>query len=284
MNEKEIYVISDLHMGSGGARDNFDEGGSKERQLVSFLRHIERENGELIILGDLVDLWRFGLKSVVNRRRDLFDQLATMNVSYIPGNHDQAAALIRKDGREMHPFFKKIGEPCIRRIGDKKFMFIHGHEFDVLNRKIGPQIGRVLGHCGSVVEWAKGTQVFSSEVIGEAMLDVLERVLAPYFLLAEEVSRRFRAVQGLPWTARPSLKTSRIEKLLCRYHTRRQQDGNDVTISAHTHRPGTYQGWYYNSGSWTSANNFLRIGIDGVTNLFDWTDRGPQRNSSILCA
>jgi UDP-2,3-diacylglucosamine pyrophosphatase LpxH len=49
---RDIFVISDLHLGDGGARDNF-EMGKKTPQLRAFLDHVGSEGGELFVLGDL---------------------------------------------------------------------------------------------------------------------------------------------------------------------------------------------------------------------------------------
>ena len=39
----------------------------------------------------------------------------------------------------------------------------------------------------------------------------------------------------------------------------------------HTHRPGEFGSWYFNSGSWTGlSNNFIRISPCGQVQVFDW--------------
>src|SRR5262249_3782890 len=68
---KDIFVISDLHLGDGGARDNFEAGG-KTRALRSFLDHVGSEGGELFVLGDLLELWQMNLSVLFVKRRELF--------------------------------------------------------------------------------------------------------------------------------------------------------------------------------------------------------------------
>jgi UDP-2,3-diacylglucosamine pyrophosphatase LpxH len=87
--DRQLFVISDLHIGSGGPRDPLTSL-EKRHLLESFLEHVQREDGELIILGDMMDLWRFGLMAVVNTHRELLDRLSEMDVTYIPGNHAPA--------------------------------------------------------------------------------------------------------------------------------------------------------------------------------------------------
>ena len=59
-----IFVISDLHMGDGGVRDNFTLG-DRKKQLNLFLDHVASQQGELIIVGDLFEFWQMNLSSIV---------------------------------------------------------------------------------------------------------------------------------------------------------------------------------------------------------------------------
>jgi UDP-2,3-diacylglucosamine pyrophosphatase LpxH len=278
---RQLFVISDLHIGSGGPRDPLASL-EKRRLLESFLTHVQREDGELIILGDMIDLWRFGLMAVVKTHHDLLDRLSEMNVKYIPGNHDQVLAALQHPGGIIHPFFDRLAAPSARIIGDRQFCFTHGHELDPINGRIGPNVGKALGLSASLIEWAKGAQVFSSEVIGEALLELAETILAQYSALAGQVRR---LAYEEPAVSRTPLKTKHEQNMLRRHNNCRISNGHDVVISAHTHRPGTFGGWYYNSGSWTGgASTFLRIMPDATTKLFDWTPSGPRMNETILCS
>ncbi|HSV27683.1 MAG TPA: metallophosphoesterase, partial [Sedimentisphaerales bacterium] len=155
--DRPLFVISDLHIGSGGPRDMLNHL-EKRRLLESFLNYIQKENGELMILGDMIDLWRFGLMAVIRTHRELFDRLSEMNVTYIPGNHDQALGALENPGGVIHPFFDKLTLPGMRQIGSKLFHFNHGHELDPITGRIGPSIGRALGMSASLIEWIKGAQ------------------------------------------------------------------------------------------------------------------------------
>ena len=107
MNEKkDIFVISDLHMGDGGPRDNF-AAGDKEQQLDLFIDFVKKENGELIIVGDLFEFWQASLGKVLVMRRPLIDRLSNMGATFVIGNHDSdLEALIGSD--ILGPrFFKK---------------------------------------------------------------------------------------------------------------------------------------------------------------------------------
>lgn len=283
--EKPVYVISDLHIGSGGPRDTLNIDG-KRNLLEAFLDHVQREDGELIILGDMIDLWRFGLISVVKNHRELLDRLSEMDVTYIPGNHDQCLASI--DHADLiHPFFDKLQAASTRIIGDKQFRFYHGHELDPVNGRIGPYMGKALGLSAGLIEWAKGAQVFSSEIIGEALLEMAENILTRYYTMTQDLNLclcgELCLCNGLG--ARKPLKTRHEQNMLKRHNMHRLSNGHDIVVSAHTHRPGVFGGWYYNSGSWTgNASTFLRIMPDATTQLFDWTTSGPRNNNTVFCS
>lgn len=85
MNEKPVYVISDIHLGAVPA--------STEAAFRDFLRHVAREASELVINGDLFDFW-FEYRTVIQSRHyrvlaalaDVVD--AGVVVRFLGGNHD----------------------------------------------------------------------------------------------------------------------------------------------------------------------------------------------------
>ena len=268
-----VFVISDLHIGSGGVRDSFEED-NRSRCFQKFLDYIEKEDGELIILGDFIDLWRFSLNKVIKTRTDLLDRLAQMKVSFVPGNHDQALTKYINSENVPHPFFRKVTQPFTRIIGDRKISFMHGHELDIINRNLTPRMGRFLGF-----EYAKGSPVFSSDSIEEALLNIEEKL----FLLFLNIAKNIFSVAGFSeqlehFYIMPRQK--RIDKLILKHEHKKNNDG---AISAHTHRLCKFQDWYFNSGSWTDrTNDFLRILPDGKINLFNWQTERPKLNNSEL--
>ncbi len=86
---KKAYFISDLHL---GARYIINEH-AREREIVSFLKSIAPDAGELYLVGDILDYW-FEYKTVVPRGYvRFFGQLAEMadagvKITWLIGNHD----------------------------------------------------------------------------------------------------------------------------------------------------------------------------------------------------
>ena len=70
-------MISDLHIGDRSPSDNLCRA-NRESLLDSFLRHVEDQQGQLVILGDFLELLRYSLDAIITRRRTLLDRLADM--------------------------------------------------------------------------------------------------------------------------------------------------------------------------------------------------------------
>ncbi|MBN1560749.1 UDP-2,3-diacylglucosamine diphosphatase [candidate division KSB1 bacterium] len=84
----KIYFFSDAHLGAHS--EELEK--RKEQRLVSFCRMVEKEDAELVIVGDLYDFW-FEYRYVVPRRHlrvlGLLSLLsAHKKVHYTAGNHD----------------------------------------------------------------------------------------------------------------------------------------------------------------------------------------------------
>ena len=105
---RPIYCISDLHLGDGGPRDNFLP--AKEKQLLSFLDYVEEQDGELLILGDLFELWQANWSKVFTYRKHLLDRLAVLGATYILGNHDADLYHFQGTSWINHPLFFRDGQ------------------------------------------------------------------------------------------------------------------------------------------------------------------------------
>jgi UDP-2,3-diacylglucosamine pyrophosphatase LpxH len=53
-------------IGDGGPRDNFGhEGSNRPQQLTRFLDYVSEQNGELIVVGDLLEFWQANFSKVI---------------------------------------------------------------------------------------------------------------------------------------------------------------------------------------------------------------------------
>jgi UDP-2,3-diacylglucosamine pyrophosphatase LpxH len=274
MNDnRDIFVISDLHMGDGGPRDNFAVG-DKEEQLKLFLEFVKKESGELIIIGDLFEFWQASLGKVLVKRGDLIDRLADMGAIFVVGNHDcDLEALIGTDIL-CHRFFEKMSRRFVRTIGDKKFMFMHGHEVDAYNKGDTPGWGRMAAIFAGICEDINRSPLLDT---GETVENWLRKIFRPVEKLFKRIIRLFIQVWNfirmrfIIGRNTPALNPRLAKKMLHLYKEDKIKEGYDVAVVGHTHKVGKFEDWYFNSGCWVEdVNNFVRISQAGKVEIFDW--------------
>lgn len=281
----DIFVISDLHLGDRGARDNF-EAGRKTPALRSFLDHVGAEGGELFILGDLFELWQMNLSRLFVERREILDHLAAVKAVFVPGNHD--IDLVHFIGTDLlaHPLFASMRTPFVRVLGGRRFRFCHGHETDPFNAGDDPGFGRMLAIFGGVFEDQNGSPLLAS---GETAEDVLvqfgESMLTIWRSALAAMRGRATGADLRPNTAlTPAQNPDRLAEHIAGVREERAKCGYDVMVLGHTHKAGRIGDWYFNSGSWTGPlNHFLRISPDGHVRHLEWRDgRALEREMPVV--
>jgi len=288
-NDKSIFVISDLHMGDGSARDNFGyEDSAKPAELTKFLDYVQIEKGELIIVGDLFEFWQASLSKVIMKNISLLERFADMGATYVLGNHDVDLKDFIGKNMLIHPFFKNMREHFTRNIGDKKFKFMHGHEVDDFNKGDAPGWGRMLAIFAGIFEERNNSPMLpDGQSVEEELSKFGECVLDLWNWLVNKLKKSVsggdspRPKNELT----PAQNKTRAEEMLKMYATDREAEGYDIAIVGHTHIPGRAEsGWYFNTGSWaTSGNNFVRIEPDGSVDVFNWESGKPVPNTEVLC-
>ncbi|WP_437961019.1 UDP-2,3-diacylglucosamine diphosphatase [Sorangium sp. So ce119] len=274
---RDIFVISDLHLGDGGVRDNF-ETGKKTPELRAFIDHVGSEGGELFILGDLFELWQMNLSLLLVKRRSLLDQLAALRLVYVPGNHDIDLAHFIDTDFFHHPFFACMRAPFVRELGGKRFRFCHGHESDPFNAGDDPGFGRMLSIFAGIFEDQNGSPLLTSgesveevlEQFGDSMLTIWKHALA-------NVKQRGGRGDVHPGSAlTPAQSPGRLGEHVVGVRAELELGDHDVAVLGHTHKAGRIGDWYFNSGSWAGPlNSFLRISPDGHVRYLEWKDGRP---------
>ena len=123
MPGKNVYFLSDAHLGSKLLKDNRQ----REARLVAFLESVRDECGELYLLGDMFDFW-FEYKHAVPKGHVRFlAELARFSdegvkVHFFTGNHDSWAFgyLSEECGVLLHDRQEEI------TMNDKRFVVGHG--------------------------------------------------------------------------------------------------------------------------------------------------------------
>ncbi|MBN3038066.1 MAG: UDP-2,3-diacylglucosamine diphosphatase [Candidatus Omnitrophica bacterium] len=122
--------ISDLHLGDGSRSDDFH----RDKELLDFFDFAENQAEELIILGDLFELWQADLDRVIFTHSDVINRLfylkKKIKVTYVIGNHDYI------------PFIKFVdqGNDIRLEYRDSEYGIVgeHGHRYDIFNRYRDP--------------------------------------------------------------------------------------------------------------------------------------------------
>jgi UDP-2,3-diacylglucosamine pyrophosphatase LpxH len=284
-DDDSIFVISDLHMGDGGVRDNFPLG-DRERQLSLFLDYVSGQQGELIILGDLFELWQMNPSKIIMQHVPLLDRMARMNATYVVGNHDADFQHFLGTKFLSHPLFQHMCGPFQRQIGGKRFQFMHGHEVDPINAGDTPGKGRIF--CilaGMAKDENKSPVLKNGDYVEDDLEAIGERLLGPWTALVSRISRLFHS-GGLGMATEhltPAQNPDRAKEMLALYRQDKETNGYDVLIAGHTHQPGRIGNWYFNSGTWArKVNSFVKIDPGGYSVVLDWIEGNPVPNNTVL--
>lgn len=114
--------VSDIHLGRGDGSDDFH----RDDLFLKFLEYAEKKASELIILGDLYELWQSDLEDIYWAHPEVIRKLHSMkNVIHIFGNHDYL------------PFSKLVPEVYT----SERVTALHGHQYDEFNRQANPLFG-----------------------------------------------------------------------------------------------------------------------------------------------
>jgi len=270
---RTIYVVSDLHMGDGGPRDNFAFD-NKAQQFSLFLDFVQAQNGELFVLGDLFEFWQANISRALRERMSFLDRLAQMQARYVIGNHDADLEELVGTGLLHHPFFERMSGPFTRTIGGKVFQFMHGHELDPFNRDGTPGWGRILAILAGIIEDRKGSPLLSAGGFTEKSLLRAGRGFMWLWNLSVnrfEKSQTRQMPPGFEEFLTPAQYPEKVKGILALYQKDRLRRGYDVLVAGHTHKADSRGGWYYNSGCWVGLrNHFLRIEPDASVFVCEW--------------
>ena len=283
-DDRPIFVISDLHLGDGGPRDNFAVG-DREQEFDRFLEYVERENVQLAINGDFFEFWQINLGNILATRKPLLDRLACLQPVYIPGNHDLAFEPLIGANWLNHPFFERMTRPFQVKLGGQVFRFCHGHEVDPFNKNPHPGWGHMLAIFAGIFEEKNESPILSNDETVEETLESFGTSLLQFWNWAV---RKFKvAGKGKSVSPKdeltPAQNPSRLQQHLDQMRANRGEEGYDIAIVGHTHRPGRFEDWYCNSGSWTDdTNDFLRIDLDGRIQVLKWVGDHPEQNDVVI--
>jgi len=264
LDGKTLYVVSDLHMGDGGRRDNFWK--YRER-FEDFLTEVVDKDGEcrLILAGDVFELWQCGFGFVVRKYLPLLERVIGLDVVYIPGNHD--IDVLGFIGAEIESPLIGLLRKEVRMVrGGRGIEIRHGHEFDQWN---DPQrwisVGKIAAIVAGEFEYEWGT-----EIRGESTESVL---MEPAKAAFRQFVKEHRSV--LPRTLARRLENGEnvdeFRRGLDTYHI---DHPKTVLIGGHTHKAGWYGDWYVNCGAWQGKQaHYVEVTANGGITLLKWPEQ-----------
>ncbi|MDA4123483.1 MAG: metallophosphoesterase family protein [Thaumarchaeota archaeon] len=238
-----IVAVSDQHLGI----ETVDKAAFNR-----FLDQIQTDDSvtDLVLLGDVVDMWRRDASGVFLENKDTFDRIIAlqkkMHVYYIAGNHDYH--VLRLQGHGYPVAFQK--DLSLQQAG-VTIRFLHGYEFDEMQRE---HFMESLCHAMSDEKGSRDNNIWAA--LGRDDSD-LKRFFDSIFrkgsmraqaqaLLLDPTERLKETLGGVEKKARESVLPGQ------------------VLIFGHTHRPFIDSaGNLANTGSWLTTapihNTYIRI-------------------------
>jgi UDP-2,3-diacylglucosamine pyrophosphatase LpxH len=195
----EIAVISDLHLGPGGAADGF---GHDDSDFIRFLAFLEANFERIVLLGDIWETLTGSLPGdpaaefllARNAHPEIAQRLSGPRYTYIHGNHDLVASAV----------IAAPDEVALEADG-VRVLFTHGHQGDpfIVRRRWLSELGVWLGGwirrlglaslyrlLNSVDEWRAGASAdstlcaFQREWVGQAARRDLDIVVTGHTHIA----------------------------------------------------------------------------------------------------
>ncbi len=245
-----IVAVSDLHLG-------FES--SDKAAFVRFLENIQSDRNvtDLVLLGDVVDMWRRDSSGIFLENHDVIDLVIGLQkkirVHYVAGNHDYHVLKLQGRG---YPF-NFLKELRLEQNG-LNFRFVHGWEFDEMQRE---HFMESLCHSMSDHRGDRDTNIW-------AALNRYESDLSRFFSLVDRPRRRRMAEMlqlGPEERLIESLKG--VEK-----KASSTVQPREVLVFGHTHRPFVNKAENLaNVGSWVTTalvhNTYVRL-EEGKPRLF----------------
>ncbi|MBS3734744.1 MAG: UDP-2,3-diacylglucosamine diphosphatase [Phycisphaerae bacterium] len=255
-----VYVVSDLHLGDGTAKDNFLP---YRRRFERFLDGIAPD-AQLVLAGDVFEFWQCQHGAIVREYLPLLRRLVDMDAIFIVGNHD-----IDLLGFVDLPLGDRLTallcEDLPLERGGRTIRIYHGHEFDTYNDpKRWLFLGRVMTILAGQAEIHFGPEIGGQPT--EALLSKLwNRVRKLGRVLWFPLLWLYRCFRKTPAESQRKRKKhlGRVLKF------KRDHPEIDVIVAGHTHEAGTCGDWYVNTGSWQSADGaaYAVIAADGSVTL-----------------
>ncbi len=127
-----IIAVADLHLGSQMANKS-----GFTNFISEYLEPNQEDISRIVLLGDILDLWRNTNSQVLLQNFDVLTELARLNMkkNYLAGNHDYAIfSLLNQSSSSVLPdspgLLDQVSETLDLTSDGINLKFIHGHQVD----------------------------------------------------------------------------------------------------------------------------------------------------------
>ena len=234
--------ISDIHLGDKSGSEDFQY----DKEFLDFLKWTDGKASEIVILGDLYELWQSRLEKIIWKHYEVIQALQAREkkITYIFGNHD------------FLPFARTQPEYCRQ----DNIYAVHGHQFDEYN-KLGNPLKSIKWPIGRWVTLAVGEieRWFSPDA--DKWLQKQREKLGDFYTQAA-------VLQSRKWNHKdPKQVEAKVDYL-------KKVNNAKINIFGHTHKPevcrmNIYEGLeeddlyiYANCGSWVGPNSPTFIAVE----------------------
>jgi UDP-2,3-diacylglucosamine pyrophosphatase LpxH len=237
----------------------------------SFLTSLkdDRKITDLVLLGDIVDMWRRDASGVFLENMDTVEILKglrdKLTIHWVAGNHDYH--LLKLKNRAPHYDYPFEFQETLELVdGDHTYRFLHGYEFEYGNelKFIRPML-EILCHVMSDAEGVPEDEMWVSitKMLGDLHYSAFSQVLQGQDLVIKHNSLHDSPVERLKG------KLDKVEK---RAFDHIGDKSGHTVIFGHTHQPFISQGEdLVNTGSWVndaSPHNTYVVLEGGKPRLF----------------
>jgi predicted phosphodiesterase len=291
----KLVIFSDLHLGDGGADDDFAKNADLFASVLK--KHYERHKFILALNGDIEELMRFPMARIKEHWQDIYalwEKFAARGALYkTVGNHDQR--LLRCKPGELSP---AVIESLRLEMGAKRLWLFHGHQVSRLNwlfQTLGRLALRWLLHplgIGNYIVARSSRRRFRVEkrvylhARTKKLLALIGHTHRPLFeslsrldTLKIEIENLCRRYPHAPAGRKRELeeKLARIKK---EYAQLRQKD-RQLVRGENLYHPGPLLPCLFNSGCGIGRNGITAIELaGGRIALVYWIDR--QRSEKFF--
>jgi UDP-2,3-diacylglucosamine pyrophosphatase LpxH len=239
----KIVVVSDVHLGS-----QTSDVASFNSFLLSL--HDDPELTDLVLLGDIVDMWRRDASGVFLENMEtvqiIKDLQKQIKVHWVAGNHDYHVLKLKNRASHYHyPF--EFSKTLQIADGDHSYLFMHGYEFEYGRalKIIRPSMD-ILCHFMSDVDGIGEEKLWNS--LRRKVLDL------HYTVFSQGLERRLKRMpRSLNDGPEERLKDKKLEVVEKRAYDTVRGRPNHILIFGHTHHPfvGKHE-CLVNTGSWVT--------------------------------